>query len=205
MASQHEFERQRWNQAFTDPNWRSTRFNAQPNALLVRTASALPPGTALDVGMGDGRNALYLARLGWQVTGIDVADAALALAQHQAAAAGLPLTTINQGLETYDWGQGQWDLVVLSYIGGRELTAKAIAALRPDGWLVLECFHVDAAPARGGQPGVDVGYETEELKNDYAAAGFTIRHYAEPVRVADFSRETHRMVQLVAQKPGQLA
>jgi len=197
-----EQERQRWNQAFTDPAWRSTRFNEQPNDLLVRTCHTLPPGRALDVGMGEGRNALYLAGLGWQVTGIDVADAAQALAQQRATAAGLALTTITHDISTYDWGQAQWNLVVLSYIGGRELTAKAIAALRPGGRLVLECFHAEAAPARGGQQGVDVGFETEELKKDYEAAGFAILHYAEPLGVADFSRETHRLVQLVAQKPG---
>lgn len=74
-------EQARWNKAYLDPTWRRTRFNDLPNGLLVETARLLLPGTALDMHMGEGRNALHLVALGWQVTGVDVADQALAYTQ----------------------------------------------------------------------------------------------------------------------------
>ena len=49
-------------------------FTREPNALLVEAVRNRKPGRALDVGMGQGRNALFLSRNGWEVTGIDSAD-----------------------------------------------------------------------------------------------------------------------------------
>lgn len=51
-----------------------TGFNLKPNRLLVETVKEIKPGHALDVGMGQGRNAIYLAQQGWEVTGIELSD-----------------------------------------------------------------------------------------------------------------------------------
>ena len=64
-----------WNRILTSP---TPAFNVQPNAFLVRMIKGVRPGTALDVGMGQGRNAIYLAQQGWAVTGFDPAEKALA-------------------------------------------------------------------------------------------------------------------------------
>ncbi len=69
-------------------------FNTQPNAFLVSMTADLKPGTALDVAMGQGRNALYLASKGWQVTGFDIAGKGLESAQAAAARQGLRIDTI---------------------------------------------------------------------------------------------------------------
>ncbi len=50
------------------------RFRYEPNAFLVQTAKRLKPGKALDIAMGQGRNAVFLATQGWDVTGYDLAD-----------------------------------------------------------------------------------------------------------------------------------
>ncbi|HBY64659.1 MAG TPA: hypothetical protein DEH78_32975, partial [Solibacterales bacterium] len=61
-------------------------FNTQPNRFLVEAAAAIPAaGSALDAGMGQGRNALFLASKGWKVTGFDVAEAGLRAASARAA------------------------------------------------------------------------------------------------------------------------
>lgn len=90
-------------------------------------------GTALDVGMGQGRNALYLAQQGWTVTGFDPAEKAVAVAQAQAKALGVTLETRIEGDETFDFGQNRWDLVVLSYVSLRDLVPKIVASLKPGG------------------------------------------------------------------------
>lgn len=199
-AQRQAYERGRWNHFLLDATWRRTRFNPKPNTLLVNAVRSRPVGRALDVHMGEGRNALYLAQQGWQVTGIDLADQALAFAQRRAQLLGVPLTTIAHDANTFDWGLTQWDLLVLCYADESTHVAQVKAALRPGGLLVFENFHTDINLLRGNPPGQQTGFATDELKNCYEAAGFQILRYEEPVAVADFSLETHRLVQLVAQK-----
>ena len=68
---------------FEPPGWEERyagdvdMWSGRPNAQLVAEASRLTPGTALDVGCGEGGDALWLAQHGWQVTASDFADAAL--------------------------------------------------------------------------------------------------------------------------------
>jgi len=197
---EREYERQRWNYALTDSTWRATRFNTQPNTLLVESVKGRKPGTALDVGMGEGRNAVYLAKQGWQVTGVDIADQAVALAQKQAQAAGTKINTVVQDADAYDWGKAKWDLIVLSYAGGREYANRVKQALRPGGIVVLEGFHADAVQQSGGKIGEGVVFQPDELRKLYAAAGLKILRYEEPMGVADFSKQHLRLVKLVAQK-----
>lgn len=192
--------RAQWNHSLTDETWRRTRFNAQPNALLVEAVRGLLPGQALDMNMGEGRNALYLAQQGWQVTGVDLADQALAFAQRRARELGVCLTTIEHDADTYDWGTSQWDLIVLCYADESAHVAQVQAALRPGGLLVFENFHTSVNETWGDRLGTNVGFATDELRTLYTAAGFRIVRYEEPVAVADFTRETHRLVRLVAQK-----
>lgn len=54
------------------------QWGAEPNRWLVREVAALPPGTALDLGAGEGRNAIWLARQGWRVTAVDFSQVGLA-------------------------------------------------------------------------------------------------------------------------------
>jgi hypothetical protein len=90
-------------------------FSHQPNAFLVEAVRDVPPGTALDVAMGQGRNALFLAREGWQVTGFDIAEEGLKIARTEAQRQGVRIDAVSQGYEEFDFGRERWDLVVLSY------------------------------------------------------------------------------------------
>ena len=193
-------EQARWNRAYRDPVWRRTRFNARPNALLVETVRFRPPGRALDVHMGEGRNALHLAALGWQVTGVDVAEQGLAYAHQQARARGLTLTTHAQDSRRYAWGLACWDLLVLCYTDEDDHAAQAARALRPGGRVVFENFHAEVNAAREHAPTQRIGFASGELPARYAAAGFDILQYEEPRAVADFSLETQRLVRLVARR-----
>jgi SAM-dependent methyltransferase len=196
-ADELEQERNKWNYMLTDSATR-LRFNTEPNTLLVETVRGRKPGTALDMGMGEGRNALYLAKLGWQVTGVDIADKAMALARKNAQAANVKIITVQEDANRYDWGKNKWDLIVLSYAGGREYGPVVARALKKGGIVVLEGFHSDAAKTT--KIGEDVVFNTDELKKLYGAAGLKILRYEEPVRTADFSKKELKLVRLVAQK-----
>ena len=62
-----------WDEYYSKP----ANLHPEPATLLVEVAEMLPPGRALDLACGDGRNALYLAKLGWQVTAVDASEAAI--------------------------------------------------------------------------------------------------------------------------------
>ena len=70
--------RDRWDKVFTDG---ASSLNTKPNALLVSSVKGRAPGTALDLGIGQGRNAIYLAENGWKVTGVDLSEVAVQQAE----------------------------------------------------------------------------------------------------------------------------
>lgn len=192
MGDRAEIER--WNKILTSAK---PMFNTAPNAFLVEMTKALKPGRALDVGMGQGRNTIYLAQHGWDSVGFDPADRAVAAAQDEARKLGVKITTHIARAEDFDWGEGQWDLIVLSYVGGREYVAQVQRALRPGGMMVLEGFHRDATKNRpiGGA----VVFDTNELLQVFGA--LRIVRYEDTTAVGDFGLAETRVVRLAAVKP----
>ena len=124
-----------WNRYFTTPD---PGFNTAPNAFLVSVAEKRPPGRALDVGMGEGRNTLYLAKAGWDVTGFDPAAKAVALAQERAAKLGIKMKTLVARDTDFDFGSEQWDLILYSWVAPRPSAKQAIEGLKPGGIIVIE-------------------------------------------------------------------
>src|SRR6266480_1077146 len=86
------------------------QFNRRPNAFLMECVHNRRPGKALDVGMGSGRNALYLASHGWDVTGFDIADVGVVQARKKAKKLGVRLNAIVKSDTDFDFGTNQWDL-----------------------------------------------------------------------------------------------
>jgi SAM-dependent methyltransferase len=189
-------EVERWNAILTAEK---PRFNTNPNAFLVRMVGERKPGAALDVGMGQGRNAVWLAQRGWNVTGFDPAEKAVALALQNASKAGVKLTTEIKGVENFDFGEGKWDLIVLSYVGAREMSDKVQRALRPEGIVVLEAFHRDAT--RGRPIGSGVVFDSGELPALFRNLRVVV--YEEPMATGDFGMERVRLVRLCAERPAE--
>jgi SAM-dependent methyltransferase len=133
-------DRQQWDDRYasTDLVW-----TAEPNVFVVRELAGLAPGRALDLGAGEGRNAIWLAERGWQVTAVDFSAVALAKAAKLAAARGAPgITWVNADLRGYQPPTGSFDLVLLAYIHlpraeSDALLRAAAAALAPGGTLLF--------------------------------------------------------------------
>jgi SAM-dependent methyltransferase len=187
-------EKERWNRVLTAAE---PRFNTKPNAFLVEMTRGLTPGKALDVGMGQGRNALYLAQQGWAVTGFDPADKAVAAAQEQATKLGVPLNALVLRDDQFDFGNGQWDLIVISYVGVREVAPRIYDALKAGGLVVVEAFHRDAT--KNGPIGSAVVFDTNELLKLFDR--FRVLRYEDAEGTADFGLRSERLVRLCAQKP----
>jgi len=187
-------EAERWNRILTAPK---PMFNTGPNAFVVEMTKGLKPGHSLDVGMGQGRNTIFLAQQGWDSVGFDPADRAVASAQERAKALGVKITTSVVGEEQFDWGDSQWDLIVLSYVGARDFAQKAVRALRPGGTVLVEAFHRDATKL--GHIGPSVVFDTNELLRLFD--GLRVVRYEDTDAVADFGLEHTRVVRLAAVKP----
>ncbi|MDQ3630740.1 MAG: methyltransferase domain-containing protein [Actinomycetota bacterium] len=119
-------------------------WSGKPNALLVDAVADLAPGTALDLGCGEGGDAIWLASRGWQVTAADIASAALALAAERATAAGVA--------EVIEWQRhdlavssppGSFDLVTACFLHSPvplprdQILRSAAAAVAPGGTLLV--------------------------------------------------------------------
>ena len=191
MGDRAEIER--WNRILTAAE---PRFNTAPNAFLVSVTTGLKPGRSLDVGMGQGRNTIYLAQQGWDSAGFDPADRAVAAAQAQAAKLGVRITASVARAEDYDWGESRWDLIVLSYVGARDYAAQVVRALRPGGMVVVEGFHRDATktqPIGGG-----VVFDTNELLKIFSE--LRVVRYEDANAKGDFGQAETRVVRLAAVK-----
>jgi SAM-dependent methyltransferase len=187
-------EIERWNRILTSPK---AQFNRAPNAFLAEMIKGVTPGRSLDVGMGQGRNTIYLAQQGWDSVGVDPADRAVAAARQQAAAVGVKITTEVAREEDFEWGTAKWDLIVLSYVSARPVADKAIRSLRPGGMVVVEAFHRDATT--GGPIGGGVVFDTNELLQLFKE--LRVIRYEDATAVSDFGLTETRVVRLAAIKP----
>jgi len=132
-------------------------FKTAPNAFLVESMKSIKPGgKALDVGAGMGRNGVYLAKLGWDVTGIDLSAQGLSVMKADAEKAGLRVETVKASYEDYDFGRERWDLVamILSWapIEDPAFLARLKASIKPGGYVVFE--HVTQRGKDPFPPGV---------------------------------------------------
>lgn len=171
-------------------------FTREPNRLLVDAVKNRKPGRALDVGMGQGRNSLFLAKNGWDVTGFDSSDEGVRQAKAQAAQFGLRLTAEVNTFEAFDFGTEQWDLIVVTYEPTKALAPKVMRALRPGGIVVVEDRHLDTK--RVWPAGT---FADNELISVFA--GLRVLRYEDVWALPDWSAKKveERLVRLVAEKP----
>ena len=168
------------------------KFDTTPNHLLIEAARDRAPGTALDVGMGQGRNAVYLAKKGWKVTGFDVSKVGLDEATKQAASAGVTINTVQASDLEFDFGANRWDLIAIIYPIEKRSVYRVRQALKSGGIVVIECGHKESGQA-------PYLYNSNELLHIFE--GFQILKYEVPVAMHDWARREMRLVRLIAEKP----
>lgn len=122
-----------------------------PSNFLVENIDLLPGGNALDVAMGNGRNAIFLAERGFHVFGIDISKEAITEALELAAASNVKLTAHVADLTTGSHIQpGIYDVIICFNYLQRSLIPEIKSGLRSGGVIVYETFIVDQA--RYGKP-----------------------------------------------------
>ena len=152
------FEKPWWDQRYaeTEAVW-----SGHVNPQLADEATHLPPGRALDAGAGEGGDALWLARRGWQVTALDFSEVALRRAAERAAAEGLEHVTDWRQADVRGWDPGdeRWSLVSSQFLhlpdgGMLDVVRRLAGAVAPGGTLLVVGHHPDdlATGLRHGRP-----------------------------------------------------
>jgi SAM-dependent methyltransferase len=135
-------------------------WSGRPNGALVTEVAGLAPGRALDVGCGEGADAVWLAQQGWDVTALDVSGVALERAARHAQEAAVPVRWLHAGLVEAALPAGAFDLVSAQYPAllstpDHRAERALLAAVAPGG-VLLVVHHADVdtdeARARGYDP-----------------------------------------------------
>lgn len=183
-----------WEQRYRSGERAAEDLYAPPTPLVMKTASEIPAGRALDMACGTGRNALWLAEHGWQVTAVDGARAAIEILEQRARERGLNITTAVADLEApgFTIAPESYDLICDCYYLQRSLFPQIRAGVRTGG-TVIAIVHL-ARP-------------DEEITYKHAAAGelreffpdWDVLYYREGEPID----EAHKrgVAELVARKP----
>lgn len=162
-------KRERWNEKWRE---RGDFARTEPNRFLVAELERLPPGRALDLACGAGRNALWLAERGWHVTGVDFSEVALAEARRRAAAANVDVEWVLADVTEWEPPAAAFDLVCVLYLQipaeeRRLVLASAAAALAPGGTLLVVGHHLlNLTEGHGGPSNPDVLYTEADVAAD---------------------------------------
>ena len=148
-----------WNERYSgsDLVWPTS-----PNRWVVAQLEGHIPGDALDLGCGEGRNAMWLAEQGWALTAVDFAENALAKARQEAAAVLAPadaerISWVQGDVLTYEMPTSAYDLVLSTYVHlpdyeRREMLRNCVRALRPGGTVRLRVLVSQAGRVLGQFP-----------------------------------------------------
>ncbi len=171
-----------------DARYRSGRqWSVEPNRFLVEqlVEHPVPVGRAIDLGCGEGRNALWLAEQGWDVVGVDQSSVAIERGREVAASASIAVDLRVGDVLTVDdqladeRGDG-WDLVLLAYVHlrpeqRRRLLEVARWALAPDGTFLLIGHDLrNLRDGWGGPSDPEVLWSPKEVAADFSPSSFVI-------------------------------
>ena len=192
--------KEKWEGRYGSPDYEPS---IEPVAFLEERLDQLRPGRVLCLAAGAGRNAVYLAQQGYEVTAVDISAGGLALCQTLARERGVRVTTVEADLLEYDMGQEQYDLITNFFYYQPELFPGIKAALKPGGHFVMETFSVDQLRYGSGPRSSAHLVKPGELLT--AFADLRIRFYEDTVIVtglpAGQDRPSAAVIRLIAEKP----
>ena len=132
-----------WDEHYSNPD----HVDFTPEPLLVQAADLLPPGHALDLACGPGRNALHLARLGWNVTAVDASAVAIRLLKQRAGALPIEAKLADLERDHFPIAPEAFDLICDFFYLQRDLFARIREGVRPGGVFAGAIHLFDEAPA----------------------------------------------------------
>ena len=136
----HPKDKDRWDNKYSTEGY---LFGEKPIPFLVENVRLLPKGKVLDIAMGEGRNGVYLATQGFDVTGLDISAKGLEKAHKLAEKNNVTIETKVVDLESFQLEPNTYDVILCSYYMQRDLFKQFQSALKPGGMIVVETYNVD--------------------------------------------------------------
>lgn len=160
-----------WDQRYSEPGF---AYGMEPNSFFAEVLDSFAPGKLLLPGEGEGRNAIYAAGNGWEVSAFDQSIVARDKALEWASSMDLPLDYRLASLEEYSCPGPVFDLIAIIYIHmlpetRQEVHKQMSACLKPGGKLIMECFHKNQLKyGTGGPPIKELLYHENDILSDFS-------------------------------------
>lgn len=176
-------QKTQWDEKYSRPTF---IFGKSPAEFLAENYQYIPyEGTVLDMGMGEGRNAVFLAQKGYKVTGVDISSVAVKKSYLLAQEFGVKIKGVVASLSDYKIAPGSFDAIVCFYYVDRSLVEKIKTWLKPGGILIYEAHTLREKTKKKRDSGDDSEYlrEQELLK---LFPGMRVLKYEEPLHEKEF-------------------
>lgn len=174
---------------FWDSKYSDTKyvFGKKPAKFLAQNYDYIPPeAKVLDMGMGEGRNAVFLARKGYKVTGVDISSVAVKKSKMLADEYGVRINTIVASMNKYKISDGAYDAIICFYYVDRKLHERMLSWLKPGGILIYES-HTDLQTTVKGSERYDQEYLLRPSELLTMFKGMKILKYEEPLHTGEFT------------------
>lgn len=164
-----------WDDRYSEPGF---AYGTAPNDFLLSVADRIPKGKILSLAEGEGRNAVYLASRGYEVTGVDGSKVGLGKAEELARAQGVSIRTIHADLSDFSIEPEAWVGIISCFCHlpvalRAPLHQAVVRGLKPGGVFVLEGFSKEQlAYGTGGPQSIDLLMSLDDLKQELAGLEF---------------------------------
>ena len=164
-----------WDQRYTTETY---IYGTDPNRFLSDNVGTLPKGKVLCLAEGEGRNAVYLAKQGYQVTAVDSSTVGLEKANRLAAKHQVEIKTQVADLAEYDLGVEQWDAIVAIFAHlppqlRASVHQRSVIALKTHGVFLLEAYTPDQLNFKtGGPPNIESLMTAQVLEKELTGLRF---------------------------------
>ncbi|MPQ75820.1 cyclopropane-fatty-acyl-phospholipid synthase family protein [Hydrogenovibrio sp. JE_KL2] len=182
-------------------------YGTSPNTFLAEHYQQLPKGKVLCLAEGEGRNAVFLAEQGYDVTAVDNSAVGLEKAQKLAQQRGVAIETVVADLAHFDLGQSKWDGIVSIFCHlppamRQGVHAQIANALKPNGIFLLEAYCPKQLEYKTGGPQVvEMTVSLENLENEIQGLDCLMMHETErDVSEGTFHSGLGAVVQLIAKR-----
>ena len=172
-----------WDKRYSRPSF---IFGKTPAKFLAENFDYLHEGSSiLDMGMGEGRNAVFLAQKGHRVTGIDISSVAIKKSYLLAKEFGVKIKGVVASLESYQIPPNSYDAIICFYYVDRNLTQKIMSWLKPGGIIIYEAF-TKKERSKNSQNNEPEEYYLKEQELLSLFKGMRVLKYEEPLHETSY-------------------
>jgi SAM-dependent methyltransferase len=193
-----------WDERFSEPGY---AYGTEPNGFLFSVTDQIPPGKVLCLAEGEGRNAVYLAELGYEVTAVDTSTVGLTKAEALALDRGVTIDTVLADLAEYPIEPGAWQGIVSIYchlppVIRAALHERCLRGLAPGGVFVLEGFTPRQLEfGTGGPKSRELLMDLEVIRQELPGLRLEVaREIEREIVEGEFHKGTAAVVQILAVK-----